>query len=356
MAVDQRVPVHVIAGPLGSGKTSTIRHLLSRRPEGERWAVLVNEFGELGIDSAALADVTDDLAEVSGGCICCTTRQQMRVTLTRLLRQAHPQRLFIEPTGLGHPAGIVDLLREPGLAEAVRVAATVAVFDIAGFTEERLVAARSVRDAFELADIVVLNKADHATAAQRMAARSRAEAAYPPKAAVLVTENGVIDTALLDGAAPLPAAESPHAHGHVHGHVHEHEHAHEHTECTVDRGEGRSPWRRINGGDGEHATVAWLFPPEVILTGPALRDWFNGLPAAVVRAKGVARTGPSNRVLFNRVDGELRESDSAWRRDSRIELIVARDGDALEGLMAPLESALFDLAREPVDGVLESST
>ncbi|MFP4182553.1 MAG: CobW family GTP-binding protein, partial [Thiohalospira sp.] len=196
----------MIAGPLGAGKTTTIRHLLARRPSEERWAVLVNEFGEAGIDGAALVDASDDLAEVPGGCICCTARTQLRVTLTRLLRRVRPHRLLIEPTGLGHPAGIIDMLREPGLAEAIDLQSVIAVFPADGLTEDRLAAAPPVRDAFELADVLVLNKADRADPATLAAARELAASAWPPKAGVVVTEQGELDPAWLD--APARAASA----------------------------------------------------------------------------------------------------------------------------------------------------
>jgi G3E family GTPase len=69
----QNIPTHVIAGPLGAGKTSLIKHLLAQRPAGERWAVLINEFGQIGLDAALLTQDADGIAlgEVAGGCLCC---------------------------------------------------------------------------------------------------------------------------------------------------------------------------------------------------------------------------------------------------------------------------------------------
>ena len=82
------VPTNLISGFLGVGKTTAIRHLLANKPANERWAVLVNEFGEIGIDGATLAsDDGVDIREVAGGCVCCTSGPMLRVALTRLLRQ-----------------------------------------------------------------------------------------------------------------------------------------------------------------------------------------------------------------------------------------------------------------------------
>ncbi|MCU0218411.1 CobW-like GTP-binding protein, partial [Mycobacterium tuberculosis] len=93
------MPTHLIAGPLGAGKTSLIRHLLAQKPAGERWAVLINEFGQIGLDAALLEQGDDGiaLAEVAGGCLCCVNGAPFQVGLGRLLRKARPDRLLIEP-------------------------------------------------------------------------------------------------------------------------------------------------------------------------------------------------------------------------------------------------------------------
>lgn len=101
---------NLITGFLGCGKTTTIRHLLAQKPEHEKWAVLVNEFGEIGIDGALLADSGAVLKEIPGGCMCCVNGLPMQIGLNMLLQQAKPDRLLIEPTGLGHPKQILSLL------------------------------------------------------------------------------------------------------------------------------------------------------------------------------------------------------------------------------------------------------
>ena len=105
------IPTTLITGFLGVGKTTAILQLLANKPNNENWAVLVNEFGEIGIDSALLAGNSNEqgvfIREVPGGCMCCASGVPMQVALNQLITKAKPDRLLIEPTGLGHPKEVV---------------------------------------------------------------------------------------------------------------------------------------------------------------------------------------------------------------------------------------------------------
>src|SRR5688500_18872467 len=103
------VPTTIVSGALGVGKTTAILAAVRHRPEGERWAVMVNEFGRVGIDGAVLSDGSSGLEvrEIAGGCVCCTANLPLRLGLAKLVREVRPDRLFVEPTGLAHPASII---------------------------------------------------------------------------------------------------------------------------------------------------------------------------------------------------------------------------------------------------------
>ena len=137
----KRIPVNIVAGPLGVGKTTTINHLLSLRPENERWAVLVNEYGLVGLDAALMKGPTSskhapgvEIKELAGGCICCSAGFMFEVSLGLLL-QRRPARLLIEPTGLAALSGILDTLDQPGVREAVDVRSVLCLLDPALFEE-----------------------------------------------------------------------------------------------------------------------------------------------------------------------------------------------------------------------------
>ena len=115
------IPTNVVTGFLGAGKSTAILNLLKEKPEGERWAILVNEFGEVGIDGGLLGASSGRevfVREVPGGCMCCTAGLPMQMAMNMLLARAKPDRLLIEPTGLGHPYEVLVGLND-GLLSAV---------------------------------------------------------------------------------------------------------------------------------------------------------------------------------------------------------------------------------------------
>lgn len=309
------IPANLVIGFLGAGKTSLIRHWLSAKPASERWAVLVNDFGDIGIDGALLDDGTAAVAEVTGGCICCSAAMGLRKALTELLRQK-PDRLIIEASGLGHPAGVVDMLRGEGLREALALRAVIMVASAEDFTAERLARSQIYKDQFSLADVVVLSKAD--TAPERLAAlRAHVQTLQPAKQAVVTADEARGNLALLDLQPPpvarvltpfSPAPTNPAA-------------------CPAPP----SP---------EGDSRGWLFPPSVRFMRSRLLPFFHSLPDTM-RAKGILRTGHEWQ-LFQWRGGQLTEEPFAWRRDSRIELISEVPVTGWETIEAQLRQTFVD--------------
>jgi G3E family GTPase len=97
------IPTNLVMGFLGVGKTTAILDLLKQKPKNENWAVLVNEFGKIGIDGAIYTAAGVTVKEVAGGCLCCAVGIPFQVSVNQLLKEVRPDRLLIEPTGLGHP-------------------------------------------------------------------------------------------------------------------------------------------------------------------------------------------------------------------------------------------------------------
>ncbi|QOD13930.1 GTP-binding protein [Psychrobacter sp. 28M-43] len=131
----QNIPCTLVTGFLGAGKTTVINQLLASKPDDEHWALLINEFGRIGIDGALLASSQDNdleqkniaIREVSGGCICCTSQLPLQIAISRLLSDHHAQRLLIEPTGLAHPRELILQLSAPHWQTALKMNAVITV-------------------------------------------------------------------------------------------------------------------------------------------------------------------------------------------------------------------------------------
>ncbi|MCL2918215.1 CobW family GTP-binding protein [Shewanella litorisediminis] len=155
------IPVNVITGFLGAGKTSFIKQLLAQKPEEETWAVLVNEFGEVGLDAALLGRSQGlVIREVPGGCICCAAGVPTRVAVAQLLRQARPSRLLIEPTGLGHPANILKTLMAPEYQGVLSIQRTLCLVDPRNLSDARYTQNDIFNQQLAVADLVLACKAD----------------------------------------------------------------------------------------------------------------------------------------------------------------------------------------------------
>lgn len=189
----QHIRTNLVTGYPGAGKTAAIRSLLAFRPEGERWAVLVNDFGDgssrgESFPGAGSEDVT--VSRVAGGCICCTAKLSLRVALMRLLRKARPQRLLIEAAGVAHPAAVMDTLRDPWLAEALNLRAAICIADPRQFADPLLAASEIYLEHLAFADVVIANKSDVATASQLRALLDYARGLQPRKRRVRAARNG----------------------------------------------------------------------------------------------------------------------------------------------------------------------
>ncbi|MCB5162222.1 CobW family GTP-binding protein [Marinomonas algarum] len=153
----QGIKVTMVTGFLGAGKTTLIRHLLEQAPPNERWAVLVNEFGDIGLDSVFYADLEVAITEVAGGCVCCTTSAAFQKGLNQLIRQHNPDRIFIEPSGLGHPKQIIQKLRSEMYRDVLLLTGVFCVLDATTLSDPRYACHDIYNDQIDSADAIVLS-------------------------------------------------------------------------------------------------------------------------------------------------------------------------------------------------------
>jgi G3E family GTPase len=314
----RRTPVLLIAGFLGAGKTTLLSGWLRERPPHERWAVLVNEFGMLGVDAALLAAGDADrlaVEQVAGGCACCAAQAAFSATLVRLLRRGPWHRLLVETSGLGHPAELVDRLRAPALAPWLEVLPPVAVVDAtrAGlFLDPTHPHHEIARDQVALARLVVLNRVGAVPRADAQALAARLAALEPWPRPVVATADGTVPlgevlAGLCGHGGPLAAAP--------------------------DRGV-RPVSRELPPTPGVIGH-AWRWSAERVFDRAALQAVLEALAgpagpwadAGLLRAKGVFRTERAWYGWQRDADGSSRWQGSAWRADNRLEVLVRRAFD-----------------------------
>lgn len=333
------IPTNIITGFLGVGKTTSINALLANKPDGESWAVLVNEFGQVGIDQEMFPEQDGlHVKELAGGCMCCAVGANLTQTLSLLLEHAKPDRLIIEPTGLGHPEGIIDTLMGATFRGKLDLRATICLLDPRLLVKPEVISNQIFQDQLSLADVVLVNKCDLAEESLIELAETSLSNMFPPKQHVGRTTQGEVEFALLDvvrnGQLEVAFPELPAATGHQHSHDHKHEHSHPHKHITDPESlpEPGKPLRKTGDGSG-FFSCGWIFHREDCFDYWALDEVLNGIEG-ISRIKAVIRIGHAW-VLFNRVEDEHDFDQVAHRRDSRVEIISPRalDWDEIEQKM-----------------------
>ncbi|MBD9413326.1 cobalamin biosynthesis protein CobW [Pseudomonas sp. PDM16] len=316
------IPTHVIAGPLGAGKTSLIRHLLAQKPTDERWAVLINEFGQIGLDQALLTTGQDGvaLAEIPGGCLCCVNGVPFQVGLSRLLRRARPDRLLIEPSGLGHPTELVRQLQAAPWSEVLALQPLVLVLDASAMASG-LPLAESQQAVLALADLLVLNRGELLGSE----ARKRLQAQLP-KSTLHWAHESELDFADLPGGASVARAAGT-------GQI---------------LPEGREPLAQVWSeprrpicqvqAQADGWSIGWRFHPGQVFDLARIQGWLARLPWR--RAKMVLHSDAGWYSANLLEDGVPLWRVSEWRRDSRLELIFSTPqvADALTASLAACQA------------------
>jgi G3E family GTPase len=235
-----KIPVTVLTGYLGAGKTTLLNRILSE-PHGKKFAVIVNEFGEIGIDNELVVNADEEVFEMNNGCICCTVRGDLVRIIDGLLRRKGKfDAIIVETTGLADPAPVAQtFFMDEAVGSKTKLDAVVTVAD-AKWLKDRLKDAPEAKNQIAFADVILINKTDLVSPAELTEVEARIRG-INPYARLHRTERSMIaidevlgrnafdlDRILDIEPAFLEADEHDRDHHHDHDHDHEHGDGHHH--------------------------------------------------------------------------------------------------------------------------------
>jgi G3E family GTPase len=330
------IPVNIITGALGAGKTTAIARLLADKPPEQSWLVILNEFTDTGIDTLTLAAAARgayDVRMIPGGCLCCTGEEDFRRQLSGVLAlppTQWPARILIEPSGIGHPGAIVDELRVFERGGALRLMSTIALLDATTHTDWSMLDSMA-QSQVDAADVVLLSKADRVDAVARERFATWAQGLFPAKRLIGYSEQGALPAlALAPPAAEfsfaMPVRPSLHQLARApqqYSELHIHEHAPQVVMRQVQLSVA-SVQAKVQQLLGREA-CGWMIPNSVLFDVEQLQALLSDETAwrGVERFKAILRTDVNNWYLLQRWSGQSAMSECNWRQDSRIEVQMA---------------------------------
>ena len=361
--MNTRIPATVITGFLGSGKTTLIRHIISHAA-GKRLALIVNEFGDIGMDAAMLGDCAaegcqiDDIIELANGCICCTVADDFLPSMQKLLEQRPlPDHIIIETSGLALPQPLVQAFNWPDIRARVMLDGVITLVDglalASGSVAHDMAALEAQRAADEeldhdspidelfkdqigAANMIVLSKADQLDAAGEARARAVIETHLAGPTPIIVAANGV---APMDAILGLDMEEQAHeraSHSHHHQHHHHHDDDH-HAEDHHHHDHHHHDHHHHDHHHGDHghdAFASFIIAMPKITSAKAIELQIATLAGefGILRAKGRLSVDGKALPLVVQAVGQRVDSYFARASDGAIDQLVVIGRTGLDGM------------------------
>ncbi len=336
----EKVPVTVLTGYLGAGKTTLLNRILSE-PHGKKYAVIVNEFGEIGIDNDLVVGADEEVFEMNNCCICCTVRGDLVRILDGLMRrQGKFDAIIVETTGLADPAPVAQtFFVDENVGRKTKLDAVVTVAD-AKWLNERLKDAPEAKNQIAFADVILINKTDLVSPEELSDIEARirginpyaklhkTERAQIPLDAVLDRNAFDLDRILDLEPAFLDDDEHDHHHDREHGHEHDHRHDHDHKHAHAHGG-----LKHYHDEEMQSISLRTDKPLDPDKFFPWVQDLVQKEGPNILRCKGIlAFKNDDQRFVFQGVhmilDGDHQR---AWEKNEKRESRIVFIGRNLPG-------------------------
>jgi G3E family GTPase len=361
------LPVTIITGFLGSGKTTLLNHILTNQ-QGVKTAVLVNEFGEIGIDNELIISTSDDMVELSNGCICCTINNDLLDAVYRVLERSEKvDYLVVETTGLADPLPVALTFLGTELRDMTRLDSIVTLVDAENYSVD-LFNSQTAYNQILYGDIILLNKADLVDEADldllevkirdiksdaRILRTTQSQVSLPLILSVGLFESDQYydridaktghdhaDHSHCDHEHGYCEHEHEHEHKHEHGHEHEHEHGHEHehhnqthnhgdhSNCDHEHGHCEHEHEHDHHDHSNHLEIEGFTSVSFQSDRPfAIRKFQSfldhQLPSTVFRAKGILWFAESERRHIFHLSGKrFTLDDTDWTGTRKNQLVL----------------------------------
>ena len=338
----EKIPVTVLTGYLGAGKTTLLNRILSEN-HGKKYAVIVNEFGEIGIDNDLIIGADEEVFEMNNGCVCCTVRGDLVRILDGLMkRKGKFDAIIVETTGLADPAPVAQtFFVDEDVQKNARLDAVVTVAD-AKWLSDRLKDAPEAKNQIAFADVIVLNKTDLVSSGELAEVEARIRGINPyaklhrtercKVALADVLERGAFDLdRILDLEPDFLEAGEEHDHDHHHHghdrHNHHHDHDHPHDHDGRDHGHSHAGVKHYHDEEMQSLSLRSDKPLDPTKFMPWLQNLVASEGQKILRSKGIlAFTGDEDRYVFQGVHMMLEgDHQRKWKegepRESRLVFI-----------------------------------
>ncbi|WP_414545017.1 CobW family GTP-binding protein [Nostoc sp. CCY0012] len=338
-APKQGMPVTIITGFLGSGKTTLLNHILSNQ-QGLKTAVLVNEFGEIGIDNELIVSTDENMVELNNGCICCTINNDLVDAVYKVLeRQENLDYLVVETTGLADPLPVALTFLGTELRDLTRLDSIITVVDAANYSLD-LFNSQAAYSQIAYGDVIILNKTDLVEPSALDELESKINE-IKEGARIIRTKRSQVPLPLILSVG-LFESDKYFETEHKHDHDHEH-HDHDHSQCEHDHHDHHDHDHHDHShhleNDGFTSISFQSDKPLAIRKFQYFLD--NQLPSTIFRAKGIIWFDESpKRHIFHLCGKRFTLDDEEWKGEPKNQLVLIGQNLDRETLLTQLENCI----------------